>query len=115
MWTNQNLSFARATGDMIKLAEAILRGALMRNESRGAHYKPEFPERDDERFLKSTIATYDAASDRPLITYEAVDTSLVPPRARTYGKKPDSAPAAKSTAAQTPSPGAGVPAGATIQ
>src|SRR6478672_11842756 len=37
MWTNQNLSFARATRDMIILAEAILKGALMRNESRGAH------------------------------------------------------------------------------
>jgi hypothetical protein len=43
MWTNQNLSFARATEDMIILAEAILKGALMRNESRGAHYKPAFP------------------------------------------------------------------------
>src|SRR5206468_408266 len=42
MWTNQNLSFARALDDMIIYAEAILRGALMRNESRGAHYKPEF-------------------------------------------------------------------------
>src|SRR5687768_10960579 len=47
MWSNQNLSFARATRDMIIMAEAILRGALLRNESRGAHYKPEFPDRDD--------------------------------------------------------------------
>ena len=34
--------------DMIVLAEAVLKAALQRNESRGAHYKPEFPERDDE-------------------------------------------------------------------
>jgi succinate dehydrogenase / fumarate reductase flavoprotein subunit len=87
MWTNQNLSFARATRDMIVLAEAILRAALLRNESRGAHYKPEFPERDDANFLKATLATYDAATGTPKIEFGPVDTSLVVPRARTYGKK----------------------------
>lgn len=97
MWTNQNLSFTRAVRDMIVMAEAILQGALLRNESRGAHYKPDFPERDDARFLKTTVATYDAAGNAPVIAYEAVDTSLVAPRARTYGKKSDggSAPAEK--------------------
>jgi succinate dehydrogenase / fumarate reductase flavoprotein subunit len=111
MWTNQNLSFARALGDMIILADAILKGAILRNESRGAHFKPQYPERLDEQFLKTTIATYDAVNDQPVITYEAVDTSLIPPRARTYGKKPDAAPAAKPTTAQTtPSPGAPVAA-----
>jgi succinate dehydrogenase / fumarate reductase flavoprotein subunit len=86
MWTNQNLSFARAVRDMIIMAEAILQGALLRNESRGAHYKPEFPDRDDANFLKCTLATYDAASDSPRITYGPVDVSLVPPRKRDYGK-----------------------------
>jgi succinate dehydrogenase / fumarate reductase flavoprotein subunit len=89
MWTNQNLSFARATRDMIVLAEAILKGALQRNESRGAHFKPAYPERDDANFLKATIARYDKTADAPQISYEAVDTSLIAPRARTYGKKPD--------------------------
>jgi succinate dehydrogenase / fumarate reductase flavoprotein subunit len=100
MWTNQNLSFTRALRDMIILAEAILKGALLRNESRGVHFKPAFPERDDANFLKATIATYDAATNSAQITYEPVDTSLVPPRARTYGKtessvdkKPAAAPA----------------------
>jgi succinate dehydrogenase / fumarate reductase flavoprotein subunit len=101
MWTNQNLSFARATGDMIKMAEAVLRGALMRNESRGAHYKPEFPERDDANFLRATIATYDAATDSAQISYGPVDTSLVPPRARTYGKKAD-APSIKAASTGAP-------------
>jgi succinate dehydrogenase / fumarate reductase flavoprotein subunit len=87
MWTNQNLSFARAVRDMILEAEAILKGALARNESRGAHYKPAFPERDDERFLKATVAEYDAAADEARILYGPVDTTLVTPRARTYGKK----------------------------
>jgi succinate dehydrogenase / fumarate reductase flavoprotein subunit len=93
MWTNQNLSFTRALRDMIIQAEAILVGALQRNESRGAHYKPQYPERDDAHFLKVTIADYDARNDKPIISYGQVDTSLVPPRARTYGKK-DSKPTA---------------------
>lgn len=93
MWTNQNLSFARATRDMIVLAEAILQGALMRNESRGAHYKPAFPTRNDEEFLKATIAEYDPACDAPRISYAPVDISLAPPRAREYGKKADAPPA----------------------
>jgi len=87
MWSNQNLSFARATGDMILLAEAILKGALMRNESRGAHYKPAFPDRKDAEFLKTTIATFDPKNNTTIISYENVDTSLVTPRARDYGKK----------------------------
>ena len=104
MWTNQNLSFARAVRDMVIMAEAILQGALQRDESRGAHFKPAFPERDDANFLKTTIATYDQARNAPNISYAAVDTSLVPPRARTYGKK--DATAAKTPAAATAPVGA---------
>jgi len=96
MWSNQNLSFARAVRDMILQSEAILTGALMRNESRGAHYKPDFPEREDKEFLKATIATYDAASDSTRISYAPVDTSLVTPRPRTYGKTTPAPAAGKS-------------------
>ncbi|CAN5634105.1 succinate dehydrogenase flavoprotein subunit [soil metagenome] len=103
MWTNQNLSFTRAVRDMILMAEAILQGALQRNESRGAHYKPEFPDRNDAEFLKATIATYDSANERPQISYEPVDTSLVAPRARTYGTTPAAPAAAKPTASSVPS------------
>ena len=107
MWTNQNLSFARATRDMILESEAVLRGALARDESRGAHYKPAFPTRDDARFLKATIATYDAAGDKVDISYGPVDVSLVPPRDRNYGKTADKAgPAAvvSKADAATPAP-----------
>jgi succinate dehydrogenase / fumarate reductase flavoprotein subunit len=97
MWTNQNLSFTRALRDMIIQAEAILVGALQRNESRGAHYKPQYPDRLDEQYLKATIAEYDEAGDRPRISYGPVDTSLVPPRARTYGKKDAKAAGAAGT------------------
>jgi succinate dehydrogenase / fumarate reductase, flavoprotein subunit len=86
MWTNQNLSFTRALRDMIYLAEAVLQGALIRDESRGAHYKPDFPNRDDARFLKATIAEFDPITKKPKMSLGPVDTSLLPPRARTYGK-----------------------------
>ncbi len=84
MYTNQNLSFARALKDMLINAEAILKGALNRNESRGAHYKPDFPDRLDKDFMKTTIASWDG--NQVNISYAPVDTSLVPPRPRTYGK-----------------------------
>ncbi len=87
MWTNQNLSFARALGDMIRMSEAVLRGALLRNESRGAHFKPDFPDREDSVYLRTTLATYNPETDFADITYGPVDTSLVKPRPRTYGKK----------------------------
>ena len=46
---------------MLDLALIITKGALLRDEFRGAHYKPEFPNRDDAHWLKTTIATYDPA------------------------------------------------------
>jgi succinate dehydrogenase / fumarate reductase flavoprotein subunit len=110
MWTNQNLSFARATRDMVILAEAILKGALLRNESRGAHYKPAYPDRNDTDYLKTTIATYNAADNSAQITYGAVDTSLVVPRARTYGKVGAAAPATKPAATTTSAPAVAAPA-----
>jgi len=70
---------------MLHLARVITLGALNRDESRGAHYKPEFPERDDERFLKTTIATW--TPEGPQLTYEDVDISLIKPRKRDYSKK----------------------------
>ncbi len=105
-WANQNVVFARSVGDMLTLARVIAEGALRRDECRGAHYKPEFaippPRGDDpvtlraealrwcqafrrqnERWLKTTIATF--TPDGPAFSYEPVDTSLIPPRPRTYG------------------------------
>ncbi|MDW2884099.1 succinate dehydrogenase flavoprotein subunit [Exiguobacterium artemiae] len=84
-WSNQGASFIRQLDHMLDLAEAITLGALKRDESRGAHYKPDFPERDDERFLKTTMARY--MNGHPEIYYEEVDTSLIPPRKRDYSKK----------------------------
>jgi succinate dehydrogenase / fumarate reductase flavoprotein subunit len=102
MWTNQNLSFTRALHDMIALAEAILQGSLLRDESRGSQYTPEFPDRDDPNFLKTTLAAYDAQADKPIITYGPVDTSLIPPRPRAYGRKPEPAKEAAPVTAPQP-------------
>ncbi|MCO6455799.1 MAG: succinate dehydrogenase flavoprotein subunit [Pirellulaceae bacterium] len=105
-WTNQNVVFTKALQDMFPLALTILQGALQRDECRGAHFKPDFAlpsltaedpagrrreavewcerfEQSTARWCKSTIATWDG--ELPEITYEDVDTSLIPPRPRLYG------------------------------
>ena len=81
-WSNQAVSFTRQLWNMFELARVMTIGALLRNESRGAHYKPEFPERDDVNFLKTTKARF--TPEGPVIEYEDVDISLIPPRKRDY-------------------------------
>jgi succinate dehydrogenase / fumarate reductase flavoprotein subunit len=82
---NKGYVFARQLDVMLDLAQIITKGALLRNEFRGAHYKPEFPERDDKNWLKTTIATYDPKQPEPLITYEKVDMRHLPdPIVRDY-------------------------------
>ncbi|MBM6995981.1 Fumarate reductase flavoprotein subunit [compost metagenome] len=83
-WNNTGAAFTRQLWNMLELAEAMTLGALLRNESRGAHYKPEFPDRNDEEFLKTTKASW--TPDGPQISYEPVDVSLIPPRIRDYSK-----------------------------
>lgn len=85
-WNNTTTVFVRELGAMIELAKVITAGALARDESRGSHYKPEFPERDDGAWLKTTLAEYDAQTKRPRLTYEPVDVSLIEPRKRDYSK-----------------------------
>ncbi|GIO21755.1 succinate dehydrogenase flavoprotein subunit [Oceanobacillus sp. J11TS1] len=86
-WSNQGVMFTRQLKHMLQLARVITIGAYNRNESRGAHYKPEFPERNDEEWLKTTIAEYDAEKNEPVFSYEDVDVSLIPPRKRDYTTK----------------------------
>ncbi|MGG4166818.1 succinate dehydrogenase flavoprotein subunit [Rossellomorea vietnamensis] len=85
-WSNQGATFTRQLWNMLQLARVITIGALNRNESRGAHYKPDFPDRNDEEFLKTTMAKYNAATNTPEFHYEDVDTSLIAPRKRDYSK-----------------------------
>ncbi|WMM31251.1 succinate dehydrogenase flavoprotein subunit [Shouchella clausii] len=86
-WSNQGAAFTRQLGGMLNLARVITLGAYHRNESRGAHYKPEFPERNDEEFLKTTKAWYNPSTGAPDFEYEEVDTSLIQPRKRDYSQK----------------------------
>jgi succinate dehydrogenase / fumarate reductase flavoprotein subunit len=81
-WANPSLLFANQLWHMIELGKLVTLGAIRRDESRGAHYKPEFPQRDDDTWLKTTIA--DWTPDGPALSYEPVDVSLVKPVARKY-------------------------------
>ncbi len=105
-WTNQNVVFTKAFQDMLPIAKCILKGALLRDECRGAHFKPDFAmpslsatdpaerlrqaedwcdrfDENNKRFLKSSVATLEGRE--PRIDYEDVDTSLIRPRPRLYG------------------------------
>lgn len=84
LWATQALPHARHLWNMVELARVITLGALNRNESRGAHYKPDFPDRDDDNFLKTTIAEH--SGEGPVLSYEEVDISLIEPRKRDYSK-----------------------------
>lgn len=86
-WSNSGASFTRHLWNMLVLARVITLGALKRDESRGAHYKPEFPERDDENFMKTTMAKFNPETTAPEIYYEDVDASLIAPRKRDYTTK----------------------------
>lgn len=79
-FVNQTFVFANQFSAMLDLALIITKGALLRNEFRGAHFKPEYPERNDEEWLKTTIATFDPATDEPVITYEPVDVRHLNPK-----------------------------------
>jgi len=81
-WSNQTLNFALELENMLILARVITLGALARNESRGAHYKPEFPDRDDANWLKTTRAKW--VNNDIQLSYEPVDISLIKPRVRRY-------------------------------
>ncbi|HKW16886.1 MAG TPA: succinate dehydrogenase flavoprotein subunit [Terriglobales bacterium] len=84
MWANTSFAFTRQLYNMLQLSRAIAQGARMRDESRGAHYKPDFPERDDKNWLKTTKAYFAPDADEPKFEFEPVDVSLIPPRARKY-------------------------------
>lgn len=83
-WVNQSVVFTRQLWDMLELARVMVRGAIARKESRGVHLRPDFPERDDPSWLKTTIAEW--TPDGPRLSYEPVDVSLIPPRPRQYKK-----------------------------
>ncbi|HXR39501.1 MAG TPA: succinate dehydrogenase flavoprotein subunit [Terracidiphilus sp.] len=83
-WANTSFAFARQLKNMMELSRTIALGALLRDESRGAHYKPDFPDRNDEKFLKTSKASFTGAAEGPRIEYEEVDIQFIKPRPRSY-------------------------------
>ena len=94
---NQGAPFVRNLENMLVLARVVAEGARQRDESRGAHYKPAFPKRNDADWQRTTLARherkgavkfvrafdYEALGQTVHVT-DAVDTSLVAPRERKY-------------------------------
>jgi len=83
-WANTTIAFTRQLYNMLQLARVIAQGAAMRDESRGAHYKPDFPERDDKNWMKTTKASFAPDADEPKFEFAPVDASLIQPRPRKY-------------------------------
>jgi len=81
-WTNQAVPFARAVINMIEQSKAIVGGAIVRDESRGAHFKMDTPARSDENWLKTTLADWTPSG--PEFSYEPIDTRYIAPRPRKY-------------------------------
>ena len=87
---NPELATAYRTQKMLKLALCVAHGAAQRTESRGAHFREDFPRRDDAQWLKRTLATWPGAADTlPTLAYEPLDVKAMelPPGWRGYGAK----------------------------
>jgi fumarate reductase flavoprotein subunit len=87
---NPELVTAYRVQKMLKLALTVAYGALQRTESRGAHYRQDFPRRDDAQWLKRTLAWWNSEDDLlPRLTYEPLDVTKMelPPGWRGYGAK----------------------------
>ncbi len=82
-WTNQAVPFTRALIHMIEQSKAIVGGAIVRDESRGAHFKMDTPDRDDAKWLCTTKATW-TPSGPTFDLSEKVETNTIAPRPRKY-------------------------------
>jgi succinate dehydrogenase / fumarate reductase flavoprotein subunit len=74
---NTDLITALELGSLVDLAETVVAGALARSESRGAHYRADFPKRDDVNWLKHTLCYYTAGG--PRVEYVPVTITRFPP------------------------------------
>ena len=88
---NPELSVALRLPGMIRLAIIIAYGALQRTESRGSHYREDYPARDDALWLRRTLATWPAEADLPRLSYEPVKITESPPGERGYGETQEAA------------------------
>ncbi len=96
---NPELEDAYRVPMMLKVALCVAKGALERTESRGAHYREDFPKRDDLNWCKRTLTSWTEGEWQPKVSYEEMDIMQMelPPAFRGYGVKgniiehPDSA------------------------
>jgi len=84
---NPELSLALKIEGQVKLALCVTHAALNRTESRGAHTREDFPERNDRDWLSRTLATWpDPSADKPVLNYEPATAIFeLPPGDRGYG------------------------------
>ena len=85
---NTELIAALELGFMLDVAETILQCALQREESRGAHQRIDFPERDDKKFLAHSLVSQ-GPNGRPRVSYLPVTITRWPPGKRVYGEQVD--------------------------
>ena len=88
--SNPELVTAYRVQKMLKVALCVVYGAFTRTESRGAHFREDFPRRNDAEWLKRTLATWRSEGDTlPSLAYEALDVTRMelPPGWRGYGAK----------------------------
>ena len=83
---NPEVSAALRLPGMIRLAITIAYGALQRTESRGSHYREDYPARNEANWLKRPLATWPSGADLPRLAYEPVRITELPPGERGYGE-----------------------------
>jgi fumarate reductase flavoprotein subunit len=83
---NTQLVAALELGFLLDVADTILQCALQREESRGAHQRTDFPERDDKKFLAHSLVSR-GKNGRPEVSYLPVTITRWPPGKRVYGEQ----------------------------
>lgn len=83
---NPEVAAALKLPGMLRLALCIATGALNRQESRGSHFREDYPKRDDANWLKRTLAYWRPGSDMPDLQYEDITINELPPGDRGYGE-----------------------------
>ena len=82
---NPELAFALRFPGMLRLALTVAMGALARTESRGAHFRVDYPLRNDQDWLSRTLARWQQDAGEPTLSYERVGLMDLPPGHRGYG------------------------------
>jgi fumarate reductase flavoprotein subunit len=83
---NPELAQALRIPGMVRMALCVAYGALQRTESRGSHFREDYPARDDQNWLNRTLAYWDEGADLPRLEYEEIVITESPPGDRGYGE-----------------------------